>query len=684
MEFDGIKEVGEYLKSYSSLDDLLNNSLEKAKDNKSFVCPQCGHGSRNSKQGLAKMPNSDLYKCFKCGLTGDIFQLLQIKENISYSEAVRKIAEWENFNFTIGNKKPMETPKTENAISQQNTKADNEEKKRIIKELNKRTIEEAKANFTEDGEAMQYLKSRGFYYSICKKYGIGYNTKYNFAKNSVIIPTSESSFIYRVIEEGGNKGNSGGEQHLFNENLLSEIMLNYVLGIHETANRLFICEGWADALSLLQSGFQAIALNSVNNINKLLKPIKENKDSFNEDFYFLLALDNDTAGKTATEKLMAEFKDIGLNAINATSFLLSSNGKSYKDINEAYTANRELLESRADLIYKNPALDIKRTLYKEQSSTNNLLELLTSYETKRQKAISTGFKSLDSVLYGGFYSGLYILGAVSSLGKTSFALQIASNIAECGQDVLIFSLEMSSKELLAKIISRFTFEINRDYPRNTIEILNNYIEDEYKPTRSKAFERLQKFSDRIYISEGIGNITTEQIKNKIAEHIEITGNTPFVIVDYVQIIAPFDYKMTDKQATDRNIIELKRISRDYNLTIFGISSFNRESYKEEVSLTSFKESGAIEYGSDVLIGMQYKGIEREVNFGKVESDKDYNARKANFYKELEEKRTKGEFIPLQIKILKNRNGKTSKVDFYFKPPYNYFTDDEVTKKIMEK
>lgn len=669
MQFDNIKEVGEYLKSYSSLDNLLNYSLEKAKDNKSFICPQCGHGSRNSKQGLAKMPNSDLYKCFNCGLTGDIFQLLQIKENISYSEAVRKTAEWENFNFTIGNKEPMETPK-----------ADNEEQRRIIKERNKKIIEEAKANFTEDGEAMQYLKSRGFYFGICQKFGIGFNQKYK----SVIIPTSDSSFIYRGIEEGGKKGNSKGEQHLFNENLLSEIMLGYVLGTDDTVNRLFICEGWADALSLLQSGFQAIALNSVNNINKLLQPIKENKDSFNEDFYFLLALDNDTAGKTATEKLMAEFKDIGLNAINATSFLLSSNGKSYKDINEAYTANRELLESRADLIYKNPALDIKRTLYKETSSTNELLELLASYETKKTKAISTGFKNLDSVLYGGFFTGLYILGAVSSLGKTSFALQIASNIAEAGKDVVIFSLEMSSQELLAKVISRFTFEINRDYPRNTIEILNNYIEDEYKPTRSKAFERLQKFSDRIFISEGIGDITTEKIREKIKEHIDITGNVPFVLIDYAQIISPSELRMTDKQVTDKNITELKRISRDFNCVILGISSFNRESYKEEVSMASFKESGAIEYGSDVLIGMQYKGIEREVNFGKMESDKDYNARKANFYKELEEKRANGEFIPLQLKILKNRNGKTSKVDFYFKPPYNYFTDDEATKKKMEK
>jgi replicative DNA helicase len=45
---------------------------------------------------------------------------------------------------------------------------------------------------------------------------------------------------------------------------------------------------------------------------------------------------------------------------------------------------------------------------------------------------------------------------------------MASSIAERGQDVLFFSLEMSKRELLAKIISRFTFDINRDSARNTI------------------------------------------------------------------------------------------------------------------------------------------------------------------------------------------------------------------------
>ena len=276
-------------------------------------------------------------------------------------------------------------------------------------------------------------------------------------------------------------------------------------------------------------------------------------------------------------------------------------------------------------------------------------------------------------------------------GKTSFALQVASNIAENGKDVLIFSLEMSKRELLAKIISRFTFENNRDSARNTIEILNNFLSKNdnseairQRKNREEAFDRLKGFANKIYISEGIGNITTEQIRSKIEEHIKITDNIPFVLIDYVQIIAPIDFKMTDKQATDRNITELKRISRDFNCVILGISSFNRESYKEEVSLTSFKESGAIEYGSDVLMGLQYKALEKEVKFGKIESDKDYSTRKAIFYKELEEKRSKGEFLPLQVKILKNRNGRIGKTDIYFKPPYNYFTDNvDFTKNDFE-
>ena len=72
--------------------------------------------------------------------------------------------------------------------------------------------------------------------------------------------------------------------------------------------------------------------------------------------------------------------------------------------------------------------------------------------------IPTGFKKLDSVLDGGLYEGLYIVGAISSLGKTTLITQITDQIAQSGTDVLIFSLEMARSELIAKSISRHTLQ----------------------------------------------------------------------------------------------------------------------------------------------------------------------------------------------------------------------------------
>ena len=67
------------------------------------------------------------------------------------------------------------------------------------------------------------------------------------------------------------------------------------------------------------------------------------------------------------------------------------------------------------------------------------------------------FPSLDKALDGGLYEGLYVLGAVSSLGKTAFCMQLADQLAKQGRHVLIFSLEMSAFELMARSVSRETF-----------------------------------------------------------------------------------------------------------------------------------------------------------------------------------------------------------------------------------
>ncbi|MBQ7067672.1 MAG: hypothetical protein IJM82_00740 [Synergistaceae bacterium] len=107
--------------------------------------------------------------------------------------------------------------------------------------------------------------------------------------------------------------------------------------------------------------------------------------------------------------------------------------------------------------------------------------------------------------------------------------------------------------------------------------------------------------------------------------------------------------------------------------MIGISSFNRESYKSPVSMASFKESGAIEYSSDVLIGLQFEGWD----FTKGDtSDKVRQERLSNLSRMNEEKAKTGQSQRIQVKILKNRNGGRGSVYFEFYPMFNYFRASE--------
>lgn len=76
----------------------------------------------------------------------------------------------------------------------------------------------------------------------------------------------------------------------------------------------------------------------------------------------------------------------------------------------------------------------------------------------------------------------------------------------------------------------------------------------------------------------------------------------------MQILAPCNEIASDKQNKDNAVLELRRISRDYKTPIIAISSFNRDNYNSVASMTAFKESGIIEYSSDVLIALQPQGM----------------------------------------------------------------------------
>ena len=296
---------------------------------------------------------------------------------------------------------------------------------------------------------------------------------------------------------------------------------------------------------------------------------------------------------------------------------------------------------------------------------DGLLEYIQ--ESASRPVISTGYPTLDLELGdgggipGGLTAGLYTIGAISSLGKTTFSMQMADSIAARGKDVLVIALEMSAFELMAKSISRITTETaDTERDRKTVQgILQGTRWARYSDTERQTIEeataKYKELAAHLFFMEGIGSIGVKEVRQAIMRHINMRGEAPVVIVDYLQILAPADPHATDKANTDKAVLELKRISRDYNTPVICISSFNRQNYKERVSMEALKESGAIEYSSDVVIGLQLKGA----------GEKDFNVDEAKSKDPRE----------IEAVILKNRSGRTGKtVQFEYDPRFNLFRD----------
>ena len=638
---------------------ILENAtklLEKDKSGRGYICPLCNSGSGKNGTGITTQDNIH-YTCWACGeiQNADIIDIVGLEYGLTdYNEKLAKAGELlgitvENDPGAIsstGNQKQAEkTPKQENDFTA------------FFKAC------------SDNLEKTDYFKKRGLSLETVKRFNIGYCEAWKHPKAPtaptsprLIIPTSPTSYLARDTRQEVKEyaKQKVGETHFFNIEAL------------EDEAPIFIVEGEIDALSIIEVGGEAIGLGSTNNVDKLLEILKTKRPKK----AFILALDNDDPGEKAQAKLKEGLEDLGLNYIE------KDIAQGFKDSNEALIADVfnfaiKVNEAKEEAIQASLS-DIEKL---EKENAYNFLEAFNNDINQDRKGafLPTGFPSLDTLLDGGIYSGLYIVGAVSSLGKTTFCLQIADNIAEAGKDVLIFSLEMAKKELIAKSISRLTCKIDVKESNSTTRAKTTrgiLLKGVYKYSQAEnelineAMGEYSKIAKHIYITEGVGNITVETIKRKVENFIRITGRKPLVIIDYLQIIAPSTDYGTDKQNTDKAITALKRLSRDNDLAILGISSLNRASYNQAVDMGSFKESGAIEYSSDVLIGLQYKGMEgisnSETSTAKTE------ALKIKVDNTL--KAQNGDSQEIQVNILKNRNGTKGGTVLDFYPKFNYFKE----------
>lgn len=309
------------------------------------------------------------------------------------------------------------------------------------------------------------------------------------------------------------------------------------------------------------------------------------------------------------------------------------------------------------------------------ASVGNSLDeyLARAVERGSKPATPTGIPALDEALQGGLQPGLYVAGAVSSLGKTTLAVQIGDYVAASGaRPVIIFSLEQGRDELIGKSLSRISRVQSGNDAVNALKArgLGDSLTLGQEKALDRAIRTYEEQARNLWIYEGVGNLTTAHIRKIVSDHVEaLEGmDPPLVIVDYLQIIAPDSDRLSDKQAVDRAITELKRISRDYELPIIVVSSLNRASYSGPVSMQAFKESGAVEYGSDVLLGIQPAGL----SDGESAATKTKNSLQMKNHK----KALKRE---VELVVLKNRNGPVgATIPLVFEPVFSLFRESEVT------
>lgn len=223
----------------------------------------------------------------------------------------------------------------------------------------------------------------------------------------------------------------------------------------------------------------------------------------------------------------------------------------------------------------------------------DLNEIIVDYynvldERKREKTLHTGILELDELTNGIHKGDLTAVGARPSTGKSSFALQVATNVAAKGGVVLFFSLEMTNDQNMDRIVMRYVEGVSQKTLRS------GDLEGDEWDRVSKATESLEQLNGHLMFSQERNLTMIEQI---------IAANKPdLVVIDQLTQLTDSG-RFTDVRSRFSHMTSnLKRIAMEYNTAIWLCCQLNRQvSGSTKPSMDYLKESGSIEEDSDNVI-----------------------------------------------------------------------------------
>ena len=306
-----------------------------------FICPLCGNGSGHSGDGVTFIRDSFRVHCFKCGFGGDIISLKARENNCSYKDAAFALA------LVLGIANDYDKKFVDKKLLAEGNFNLNEnfQQSNMPQIFSSNQLEEPPVDCTEfisnaekNLDLTDYHLKRGLSWETAHKFKLGFVQNWSHPKIQnapesprLIIPTSQYSYLARDVRQNLNDSakkfskQKFGAAHLFNVDALN-------------SDVLFIVEGEFDAMSFYEVGFQAVALGSISNYRKLLDALITKKPSPNGFLptIFILALDNDKAGRATARTLRQIFNDLSFYNVIAKNIY-----GDFKDANDALVDDRE-------------------------------------------------------------------------------------------------------------------------------------------------------------------------------------------------------------------------------------------------------------------------------------------------------------------------------------------------------
>ena len=206
--------------------------------------------------------------------------------------------------------------------------------------------------------------------------------------------------------------------------------------------------------------------------------------------------------------------------------------------------------------------------------------------------VATHIRTLDYFTYGGFNGGnLIILAARPSVGKTTIAMQIAQAASADNNKTLVFSLEMTKKELVQRLIQSTGLV-------SQYELVTHKINwDNYEKALGMVV------NSNLIINDDAYNI--HEIRHKIITSVKTQG-VKMVMIDYLQLMKGANPRMSKNDQVGELTSALKQTAKQCNIPIIVLSQLSRESVRENRSpqLYDLRDSGSIEQDADIVVMLE--------------------------------------------------------------------------------